>query len=63
MIAGVVVTAICQVNMVQNRQGNTELATMNVEALARGESDYIICWGEGSIYCPVTNYKVRIAVY
>ncbi len=60
-IVGIVVVsaAIAHVSIQINQIGMPDMTTQNVEALARGESDYIICAGTGNVICPTANLKVR----
>ncbi len=63
-IVGIVVVtaAIGHVSIQANRNGMPNFTTQNVEALARGESDYIICIGVGTVICPTAALKVRVVV-
>lgn len=42
----------------KQRKITNELAFENVEALADEESGVVLCWGSGSVVCPISQSKV-----
>ena len=50
------IMAVCRMN---NKQYLSELALVNVEALATGEGDVPTgCYGSGNVDCPISDSKV-----
>ncbi len=61
--AAVAMIIAAHAGVVTNREGMTDIALQNIEAIARSESDYSFCWDVGSVYCPITGQKARVVFY
>lgn len=48
-------SVITYVTAIHSPSDENELSLLNVEALAKSESAYVICSGSGSEYCPLNN--------
>ena len=56
LLVGIAVMTVCRMN---NKQCLSELALVNVEALATGEGDVpTSCYGSGNVDCPISDSKV-----
>ncbi|MFK1956144.1 NVEALA domain-containing protein [Bacteroides fragilis] len=56
LLVGIAVMTVCRMN---NKQYLSELALVNVEALATGEGDVpTSCYGSGNVDCPISDSKV-----
>ena len=54
-----VCSAVMTVCRMKNKQCLSELALVNVEALATGEGDVpTSCYGSGNVDCPISDSKV-----
>ena len=53
LLVGIAVMTVCRMN---NKQYLSELALVNVEALATGEGDVpTSCYGSGNVDCPISE--------
>ena len=56
LLVGIAVMTVCRM---KNKQYLSELALVNVEALATGEGDVpTSCYGSGNVDCPISDSKV-----
>ena len=56
LLVGIAVMTVCRMN---NKQYLSELALVNVEALATGEGDVpTSCYGSGNVDCPISDSRV-----
>ena len=65
LFAGMAVVVISIVTFHLHSSGEEDLRSLmleNIEALATGETEYIRCWGTGSVDCPITHVKVKLVM-
>ena len=55
----VMIIAVVSISyMHTDRRMSSDLMLKNVEALADEESGVVLCWGSGSVVCPISQSKV-----